>query len=327
MLARGALPPGSRVGGVLDYSAGSGRPLPPHFPSDLTVDVLNLSGSALSELPERLTAYELAAASTPLRAVPACLRVSARLDLSGCEQLEWLPANLSVGALLLRNCTSLVALPEGLQVWFLDLSGCWALVRWPKRASIRAGHLVLRGCTALSALPPYIKRLAGLDVCDCPNLRQLPPELQITGWIDIARSGLAEDALHAGVAEAQLRWNGVPIDRRIAFHPETLTIEEVLGDRNAERRRVLIERYGFARLLQDARAEVLDSDQDPGGPRRLLRIALEGDEDLVALSCYCPSTRRHYVIRVPPQTPTCRHAAAWIAGFDDPDDYRPLVET
>jgi hypothetical protein len=24
---------------------------------------------------------------------------------------------------------------------------------------------------------------------------------------------------------------------------------------------------------------------------------------------------------------TCRQAVAWTAGFDDPDDYRPLVET
>jgi hypothetical protein len=59
----------------------------------------------------------------------------------------------------------------------------------------------------------------------------------------------------------------------------------------------------------------------------LLRVKLSEDEDLVAMSCFCPSTARQYIIRVPPQTPTCRHAAAWIAGFDDPNDYRPLIET
>lgn len=327
LLARGRLPPGTRVEGVLDYSGPSGRPLPPSFPSRLSVDVLNVAGTCLAELPDGLEAYEVAAGSTPLQRLPQDLRVLARLDLSGCEQLESLPAGLTVGALLLRQCTALTALPEGLDVWFLDLSGCWAFEHWPRRASIRGGHLRLRGCTAMRTLPPYLKRLAGLDVCDCPNLRSLPPDLQITGWIDIARSGLTEDALTPGVADAQLRWSGVPIDRRVAFHPETLTVDEVLGERNAERRRVLVERYGFARLLEDAQAEVLDLDHDPGGPRRLLRIQLDNDEDLVALSCHCPSTGRHYVIRVPPQTPTCRHAAAWIAGFDNPDDYQPLVET
>lgn len=327
LLAQGKLEPGSRIEGVLDYSPASGRPLPPNFPPRLTVEVLDVSGTGLAELPEGLEAYELAAASTPLRTLPPDLRVLARLDLSACEQLESLPAGLTTGALLLRQCTSLKELPEGLNVCFLDLTGCWAFERWPQRATIHGGYLRLRGCASLRELPPYVRRLAGLDVCDCPNLRSLPPDLQITGWIDVARSGLTEESLHPGVAGAQLRWGGVPVDRRVAFHPETLTVNEVLAERNAERRRVLIERYGFARLLLEARAEVLDSDRDAGGQRRLLRLTLKDDEDLVALSCHCPSTGRHYVIRVPPNTPTCRHAAAWIAGFDDPDEYQPLVET
>ncbi len=49
--------------------------------------------------------------------------------------------------------------------------------------------------------------------------------------------------------------------------------------------------------------------------------------DLVEMSCFCPSTGRQYMIRVPPNTATCRQAAAWIAGFDDPDDYHPVLET
>ena len=72
---------------------------------------------------------------------------------------------------------------------------------------------------------------------------------------------------------------------------------------------------------------MLDRDTDPGGPRELVRIKLPDDEDLVALSCFCPSTNRQYILRVPPETKTCHQAAAWIAGFDDPNDYRPLLET
>jgi hypothetical protein len=33
------------------------------------------------------------------------------------------------------------------------------------------------------------------------------------------------------------------------------------------------------------------------------------------------------MLRVPPTMTTCRHAVAWTAGFDDPDDYQPTVET
>jgi hypothetical protein len=31
--------------------------------------------------------------------------------------------------------------------------------------------------------------------------------------------------------------------------------------------------------------------------------------------------------KVQPRTRTCRQAAAWMAGFDDPEKYRPVVET
>ena len=125
----------------------------------------------------------------------------------------------------------------------------------------------------------------------------------------------------------QLRWAGINVDRRIAFYPDQMQVDEILEERNAERRRVLLDRYGYGRFLVDSNADIVDHDTDPGGPRQLMRVALKDDEDLVAMSCYCPSTGRQYIIRVPPTTPTCRHAAAWIAGFDDPDDYRPIQET
>lgn len=32
-------------------------------------------------------------------------------------------------------------------------------------------------------------------------------------------------------------------------------------------------------------------------------------------------------LRAPPTMASCHQAAAWVAGFDNPDDYRPLVET
>lgn len=328
MLASGRASAGMKVAGMLDYSQTPDHKLPAAWPEGLRVDVLNLSGRDIQEMPRGLRAYELILANTSLHTLPDDLLVEARLDLSGCSQLESLPAGLTVGTLVLRGCTALTALPEELDVWFLDLTGCWAFERWPRRARIRSGHLQLRGCTALRELPPYLSRISALNVQDCPNLHRLPPELVVSGWLDLAHSGLlAEDALPPGLERTQLRWAGVNIDRRVAFHPETIAVEEVLSERNAERRRVLLDRYGYGRFLQDADAEVLDQDCDPGGPRQLLRIALPDDEDLVAMSCLCPSTGRQYIIRVPPKTATCRHAAAWIAGFDDPEDYNPVIET
>lgn len=327
-LARARVPAGLRVEGVLDYSARSGRVLPDPFPDNLHVDVLDLSDRKLETLPRGLTAYELVLGGTTIRSLPADLNVQVRLDLARCDRLEALPAGLSVGTLNLRGCNALRALPEGLDVWFLDLSGCWAFEHWPRTARIRGGRLQLRGCTAIRSLPDYLETLAAIDVCDCPNLSSLPDNLVVTGWLDLGRSGLREEALlPAGLTHAQLRWAGVAIDRRIAFHPELLTVDELLTEKNAERRRALLDRYGYGRFLRDARAKVLNQDRDAGGPRELLCVKLPGDEDLVALSCFCPSTRRQYVIRVPPTTSTCHQAAAWIAGFDDPKDYQPLLET
>jgi hypothetical protein len=328
LLARGNAPRGLRVNGALDYSQKSGRSLPLVFPEDLCVEVLDLTDRDINAIPSGLQAYELVLAGTQVASLPNGLNVDVRLDLSRCERLETLPEGLTVGTLLLRGCTGLAALPEGLDVWFLDLSGCWAFDTWPQQACIRSGQLQLRGCTAMYELPCYLQRLSALNLRDCPNLTSLPEDLIVTGWLDLGRSGLKEEsALPAGLAHTQLRWSGVNIDRRIAFRPETIAVQEVLQEGNAERRRVLLDRYGYGRFLEDADAEVLDRDTDPGGPRQLLRVKLEQDEDLVAMSCFCPSTGRQYMIRVPPATPTCRHAAAWIAGFDNPDDYQPILET
>jgi hypothetical protein len=104
-------------------------------------------------------------------------------------------------------------------------------------------------------------------------------------------------------------------------------VEDILGEKNAEVRRVMIERRGLQTFIKEAIAKVLDEDTDPGGQRQLLRVPMKDDEDLVCVSLHCPSTGRHYMIRVPPTTVTCRQAVAWTAGYDNPDDYNPIVET
>ena len=44
--------------------------------------------------------------------------------------------------------------------------------------------------------------------------------------------------------------------------------------------------------MTDADAEILDEDRDAGGVRKLLRVAMEGDEDLVCVLVHCPFNRR-----------------------------------
>jgi len=245
--------------------------------------------------------------------------------LDNCLQLRSLPEGLTAGSISLRNCTSLVALPEKLSTWFLDLTGCNRFETWPNDGTIRHGSLVLRGCAGISTLPGWIGRLAQLNLTDCARLREIPDGIVVTSWVDIG--GTRITGLPPSMAGAALRWRGVRVDERIAFHPEQLTAKEALAEPNAELRRVMIERMGYLRFAQEAKAEVLDKDQDVGGPRQLLAIDLQQDEPLVGLSCHCPSTGRQYFLRVPPKMKTCHQAAAWMAGFDDPSLYRPQIET
>ena len=328
LLSDGRIAPGTHVRG--EWTIGPDRLRRHRLPDGLTVDVLRIEDMTGVDdlLPANLTAYELSLVGTDVTRLPPGLTVRNKLDLSNCSFLEELPDGFRTGSLGLRGCTALKELRPNLDVWFLDLSGCWALERWPDSARVRGGHLALPGCVALQSLPESLGRLAGLDVRECPQLSALPTGLEVTGWIDLAHCGLLENgSLPASIGTPEIRWGRVPIDDRIAFRPESITTEEVLAEKNAERRRVLIDRYGYGRLMSDLNATVLDADTDPGGERQLLQVVFEDDEDLVAMSCHCPSTGRQYVIRVPPATKTCHQAAAWIAGFDDPSDYRPLSET
>ncbi len=265
------------------------------------------------------------AGDATLRALPAGLTVTQRLDLSNCTALSSLPTGLRAGALVVRGCACLESLPEGLVTSFLDASDCRQLARWPAQASIEHGHVLLRNCVALRKLPGWLRRVARLDLSGCVGIDALPEGLEVHSFLDVAGTGLR--SLPRSLAGVELRWRGVRIDERIAFRPETISPAEVLGETNAERRRVLLDRVGYERFLEVVQPEILDADTDPGGPRSLIRVALDNDEPLVALVVRCPSTARRYVLRVPPAVTRCRQAAAWIAGFDDPDQYAPVIET
>jgi hypothetical protein len=316
------------------------------LPGDLTVNALELENApGLERLPDRLnvrrlsiignwnpgrlleglSCYELSLKGTSIDSIPSMLRVEYRLDLESCTALEQLPANLKVGSLVLRNCISLRALPEGLETYFLDINGCTGIEGWPARASVSVGRLSARGCAQLRGLPPWLTRIAQLDLRDCANVSGVPEGLVVSSWIDVAGTGIT--SLPRSLDGVQIRWRGVPTDARIAFFPDTITSRQILDEANAEKRRVMLERMTYERFLADANAQVLDEDHDAGGPRRLVKVPMTGDEDLVCVSVICPSTGRQYVLRVPPATTSCHQAAAWIAGFDNPDDYKPLVET
>ena len=295
------------------------------LPADLLARRIIFREHNLERIGPGLRCDFLALRETALRELPDDCEVRIRIDLSGCRRLAKLPDRLKTGSLILTDCAALEALPRGLEVSFLDLSGCTSLKALPDDLRLHGGRLNLRDCALLTELPSGLGEVAELDLSGCLNLRHLPAGLTITSWIDLAGSGIA--ALPPEYDHLGVRWRGVTVPRRVVFEPESLTPDEIFAEKNAEIRRVMMERFGYERLLDNARAEELDRDQDAGGERRLLRVPIEDDEDLVCVAVQCPSTGHRFVLRVPPHIRTCRAAVAWTAGYDKPERYAPEIET
>jgi len=184
------------------------------------------------------------------------------------------------------------------------------------------GHLDLRGATNLYYLPENLT-CESLDLQDCVNLTSLPKGLHVTYWIELAGSGITGLPPGHGFI---LRWRGVQVNDQIAFSSQSLTGQDILNMENVELRRVMIERLGYETFLQQVGGIVRDQDRDKGGERQLIYIPLDDDEPLMVLKVTCPSTGHIHILRVPPYMRSCHQSAAWIAGFDNPNDYNPLIE-
>lgn len=358
-----ALPAGLRVGrSLVLVGCDALRALPAGLA--VPEDLLILGGRALLALPACLSVgRDLRIAGTALTALPEGLTVGQRLHLSGMRRLaalgetavggdliahgyrgEALPAGLVVeGDLLLPQTRRLKATPADLRVGgSLTLSGaaalgaltpglcvagdllardCPRLVSLPEHLNV-AGTLDLRGCTALTELPRGLgaRRLL---LADCSSLEVVPPDLRVTEPVEVAGTEIRRwpDEL----AKHWVRFRGVRVPPEVVFAPWTLDAARILGERNTELRRVMLERAGFDDVLKRARATTLDADRDPGGERRLLEVRLPGAARF--LDCRCPSTGRRYLLGVPGPVGSCHAAAAWLAGFDDPRAYAPLQET
>ncbi|MGJ5672725.1 MAG: DUF6745 domain-containing protein [Nostochopsis sp.] len=184
------------------------------------------------------------------------------------------------------------------------------------------GHLDLSGASQLYHLPENLT-CESLDISDCINLTQLPKGLHVTRWIELAGSGITGLGTGHGFV---LRWRGVQVSDRLIFNPQSITGQDILNTENVELRRVLLERLGYEKFLQQVGGLIRDRDQDAGGERQLIYIPFENDEALMVLKVICPSTKHTHILRVPPYMQNCHQAAAWIAGFNNPDDYQPLIE-
>ncbi|GEM_PF-3145471 len=133
-------------------------------------------------------------------------------------------------------------------------------------------------------------------------------------------------AIDWGNGRGEYYWHGVGMPAKIFTHPESIEVKDIISEKNIEVRRVMIERFGWARILEEMNPELIDKDFDFGGERQLLRIYGADDEPLMLVKVVCPSTGNEYILRVPPDTESCEAAISWTYGMTK-EEYGPTSET
>jgi hypothetical protein len=145
-------------------------------------------------------------------------------------------------------------------------------------------------------------------------------------------------------------WHGVRVPERIITQPETITAPEIDAESNSEVRRVMLERFGVGRYIQESGAKCVseypDSHQIVGlRTAKLYSKELNGDEPIVMLDMLNSTPEpdgatKRYLIRVDPaaygglaakdclaaMASTYRRADGSMV-FARPEDYAPYSES
>lgn len=123
-------------------------------------------------------------------------------------------------------------------------------------------------------------------------------------------------------------WHGAVVDRRIVLEPEALTVKDIETELNIETRRIMLNRFGESRFMEESGAQVIDDDPAFGV---LYRKNLPRDEPLQMVKVKNSTAEpdgsfRNYLLRVPPTMRTAREAVAWTFRMTV-GQYQPQVET
>ena len=137
-----------------------------------------------------------------------------------------------------------------------------------------------------------------------------------TGPAVAYRDGLAIYAIH-----------GTRVPPAVVEHPYTIQVSDIDAERNAEVRRVMVDRYGPDRYIRDSGATLVHQD-DFGS---LYLKSQPGDEDLCMVKVVNSTAEpdgsfKDYWLRVPPTMQTAKGAIAWTFGLKEAD-YTPTLQT
>ena len=121
-------------------------------------------------------------------------------------------------------------------------------------------------------------------------------------------------------------WHGVRIDARVIEKPETITVDEIRAEQNAEIRRVMIFRYGPERFLRDSGAIPKQDDgygelfeiPGPAGAEKWVRVVNGSAEP--------DGSYRDFLLPTFPDVQTAQEAVARSYGMQA-NDYAPALRT
>jgi hypothetical protein len=123
-------------------------------------------------------------------------------------------------------------------------------------------------------------------------------------------------------------WRGVEVPPCLIEEPEKITPQLIRAEPNLERRRCMIERFGYERFLGVLGANILAEDQY-GKLWRLPQRRGEANSMLLQVRNGTPEpdgTYRDYFLSVPPAVQSAREAVAWTYGLS-PAQYDVVIRT
>ena len=120
-------------------------------------------------------------------------------------------------------------------------------------------------------------------------------------------------------------WHGVAVPEHWIMNKNSLSAKEAITWENIEQRRAACEILGWAKILRELNAKVINEDGDPE-IGTLVEVDLPdiGKEKFLRVLC---GTKREFALPVPPDMKTALQANAWTFGMDIKDFVVPEVRT
>lgn len=102
---------------------------------------------------------------------------------------------------------------------------------------------------------------------------------------------------------------GVRVPEEVVMAPETITIEDIRNEDNQEVRRIMIDRFGWLRYLEETGTKVIDHRKNDRDSQT--EVLVEDEDGRRHMIVHDPSTGRRYVMGLPREIKSCQEGQMW----------------